>query len=323
MKHGPIFIIGSPRSGTTLLRTTLSSHSQISIPHEFPLFSLLYERYEGESDIDMLIDYLFSFTAFKEWGINRTKLRRDLKDSDQRLSVIISNIYINYIEENYKGKTIWGDKNIGHTAYLKEIKREFPEAKFVHIVRDVRSVALSLKTRKWLSYRFARKPRRYIRHIKGGVKTWLDALCLISEFKSECPEALYEMRYEDLVSQPEQQLKKLSSFLDISFEQKMLEHSTEAKRTISPEKISANHENIMSKILASKVENYKQELTDNQQNNIIYLAKDQLLKYEYSIENFIEPTFFQRLIYDVNYVVVSFKYFLLTRVYFLYKMLRA
>jgi hypothetical protein len=302
----------------------ISSHSLVSIPHEFPLFSIIYERYgmHSEIDVDDLLDHLYEYKSFQEWGILKSELELDLRSCDKSIDVILNTILSNYIKVNYPGKAIWGDKNIGNIAYLNKIKQVFPGAKIIHIVRDVRDVALSLKDRKWLYYQFRNRKRKYIKHLRGGVETWKMSLNFIRQFKSSYPESIIECRYEDLVLKPKITIKILVDFLGIPFERKMLEFSNEATKSISNRKLFTNHKNLNKPLLNDQVFKFEDRLSVREQNLIYHLTKNEMHRYNYNQAVYFEPTRFDKVMFNLKYNLTAFIYFIIISMYHPYRKFR-
>lgn len=135
------FIVGSARSGTTLLRRILNSHSHICIPPESRFIVDLY----GGTDTVRVDDFLNALRAHKHWpfwDIPIDEVRAQMQEGPT-----IS--YADAIEAVYRtfattrGKSIWGDKTPRYIEHIPLLAGLFPEALFLHVIRDGRNVALS------------------------------------------------------------------------------------------------------------------------------------------------------------------------------------
>jgi len=298
----------------------LSSHSEICIPHEFPLFEILHDFFLNSiGTLTELLDILYSHNAFIDWKINREALAARLLDYEFKVYSVMTSIMIEYIRINYSSKTIWGDKNIGNTAYLFEIKKVFPSAKFIHIVRDVRNVALSLRERRWLRYKFRDQAPHYIKHLKGGVYTWKSALKYVDDFKKSYKSSIYELKYEDLVERPIATLQDVSEFIGVSYEESMLSYSKEAKNTISQRKINDNHANLTKPLLTTEIEKYKIKLSNIEQAIILKLSNRELNSYNFSIDYYMQPSWYHNLWFNLTYQLTRIKYSILYELYSYYK----
>ena len=125
----PIFILGNPRSGTSLLRLMLHSHSQICIPPESHFFLWLEVKY-GIWSLEMLEDFiqdLFNATKFETWNINREELSDFIINAAPKTySFLISLIYQFYAEKHRGESKYWGDKNSLWTDKLERIRFYYP-----------------------------------------------------------------------------------------------------------------------------------------------------------------------------------------------------
>ncbi len=120
MKNKPIFIIGAERSGTTLLRIILASHSNICIPPESKFMLRLYPEYrdiKNRDDVKRFIDDLGSDHFFKMWKLDIDLIKNELFEIDEiNYTNIVSKIYRLYAENEHK--EIWGDKAKNIDKYL-------------------------------------------------------------------------------------------------------------------------------------------------------------------------------------------------------------
>jgi hypothetical protein len=217
----PFFIVGVHRSGTTLLRYMLSSHSRLYVPQEsdfIPAFFLRQpERELSDQQIAQILDTIFEKYRFvEEWQGTRPDTSDFLQSMSERTpAALLDALYTAYARQN--GAQRWGDKTPIYASYIDLIHQIFPEAQFVHIIRDGRDAALSMlakyqKDEFHVDIFFA--ARNWVRRIR---KAQASGARLGSDL-------YYELRYEDLVADPEQELKAICDFLGESFEGPMLRH---------------------------------------------------------------------------------------------------
>lgn len=215
------FIIGRPRSGTTLLRTLFDAHSNVSIPYEGRIIMDLYFKYgkiKKWNEIQLLNFYndAISINKVKDWEFND-----DLKEQilllgdDASFERLIKLVYINFKSLFPKEKIlIIGDKNPYYSIrkpYLKIIKKGFPDAKIIHLVRDYRAHYLSMTKMDFESNNVG-----IIAYI------WKYSYCVIkNEFKNS--ENYFLIKHEDLTLKPSKYLTELCGFLNIEFKPSMLE----------------------------------------------------------------------------------------------------
>lgn len=230
------FIVGAPRSGTTLLSSMLNAHSEIAIPYESNFMVHCYNKYGlspdlyNDSTLESLIEEILSGYFVSKWEPSITK--EDLNYNNCRdLPSLINEIYHCYARK--KGKSIWGDKTPGYTKDIYVLNRIFPNAKYIHIIRDGRDVALSLLSKIW-------GPRSFpiaIRFWREVVSLCQVQLAMISE------ERYVELRFEDLVKHPESNLKRICSMLGVEFQSEMLSDYSSEWRTL-PDAVKAIHKNV-------------------------------------------------------------------------------
>ena len=145
------FIVGSPRSGTTLLRTMLDSHPAIWIPPEAPFIVHRYSKYQNLSELGNKEDYKKLFwkivkaPCFKmiDFIPSFEKIWANLKRPSY--ASLMDSIFNEYIL--YKEKSIWGSKTPIFALHISLLCQLFPQAKYIHLVRDGRDVAASCKDR--------------------------------------------------------------------------------------------------------------------------------------------------------------------------------
>ena len=148
------------------------------------------------------------------------------------------------------GKVRWGDKRPAYRHSIWVIQRLFPDAQFIHLVRDGRDCVASMERMPpWNS----RTTGRRIEAWMEAVERWADAV------EVQPPGTLFELRYEDLVSDPEPELRKLCEFLGEEFDSRML-HPEQVAGEIVPER-ETWHANTYSGISASSIGNFEAGLS--------------------------------------------------------------
>ena len=179
----PIFIIGSPRSGTTLVRLVLDSHPNISCGPE--------------------THFLASFADIigKHWDTI------SLYGFDQHYWHTEIGHFFGAFKSDYarrSGKRRWAEKTPQYTLYLEFIDALYPDAQFVHIIRDGRDVVFSHLER-W-GYRAA---------LRCAMNRWSDYVTKARNFGRALPSSRYfELRYEELVAEPDRWLQSLFEYLE-------------------------------------------------------------------------------------------------------------
>lgn len=221
----PFFIVGCPRSGTTLLQLLVDSHPHLAIPpesHIFVRFSKIFDYYgdlNKESNLRLFVSDLLGDYHIRDWnlGVSVEEFCNQLRDNSLRS--IISLVFELYASN--EGKIRWGDKTPQHMLHLEKIKEVFPEARFIHLIRDGRDVAVS-------SNRIFVGPPS----ILGIANEWRKYIFIFEEFKKKLADNDFiEVYYEDLVNKPENEVNKIFDFLGEDFIQigKSVPNSTAKK----------------------------------------------------------------------------------------------
>lgn len=160
----PIFIVGSQRSGTTMLRLMLNAHPHIAIPFESGFITRIYHDLEKVGDLNqinnlkLLLDKIAANKFVEQGGliVNREKI---LEQHPKSYADLIGLIYQMYAQKN--GKIRWGDKEPAYVIDIDILYKIFPNLKVIHLVRDGRDVALSLRNLSWGSKNLPRLAREW------------------------------------------------------------------------------------------------------------------------------------------------------------------
>ena len=234
------FVVGEARSGTTLLRVMLDAHPELAIPPESYFVSGLYPfrgRYErgGSFDLPRFARDLGSLRKFRDWDLPAATLRAAFAEPmpGGGYPDAIRLLYATYASAH--GKPRYGDKSPGYVTRMGVLSRLFPEARFVHIVRDVRAVALSL----------VEMPREWgTRTVPEGAARWRHRVGRgHAEGTALGPERYLEVRYEDLVADAEGVLRRVLGFLLLPWDDAVLGYAERAPSRV-PKGSRAIHPNV-------------------------------------------------------------------------------
>ena len=273
----PFFIIGSGRSGNTLLRSILSGNSDISIPPEsyripfaIKKFHILNNR-DWEDIVSQVLKEFEDCKEFYTWEIDITDVQKRLEniaDSKRTLSNIFDELFCTYTEKHSPGSKIWGDKTPMNTLYLDWIGTVFPRSKFIHIIRDGRDVASSYL-----------KMDRYDTILEAANR-WINSIESAQSFGSKIKENYIEIRYEELVTKPEEVIKDTCDFLDIAYDSKMLDHTKQVKKLGDTDK--EHHSNLSKPISSDSVGKWRNNLSESDQESITKLLHKHLQRLGYA-----------------------------------------
>jgi hypothetical protein len=228
-----LFIVGSPRSGTTLLARIIEAHSQIAIIHETMWIAPFFKKRvgltpEGTVTSDLITHLLAHsrFSRFSRAGIDCQKLERLIGSGPQvSYARLVSDLFGLYGQAC--GKALVGDKTPDYVRDVDVLHSLWPEAKIVHLIRDGRDVCLS-----WTSW------KRKIPRLQSLFPTWSEDPVTTAALwwernvragrasgRAVGPDLYYEVRYETLVKDPEREVQRLCTFLDVHYEEPMLRFS--------------------------------------------------------------------------------------------------
>jgi Sulfotransferase family len=215
----PLLILGVRRSGTTLLRVMLDRHSQLAVPDESYFVPQLADRHLRRVDADEFVDDLRRLNTVAEWNVPLDEVRSQLHD---RMSAgeAIGTVYAVYAHE--RGKPRWGDKTPMYMQNLRLLERLFPDARFVHLIRDGRDAALSflampggIVTETWMH---PRTPAEF-------ACQWRTEVAAARRLGRRVGARYVEVRYEELVADAETALQRVCAFAGLEYEPAMLDYA--------------------------------------------------------------------------------------------------
>lgn len=212
----PVFVVGAPRSGTTLLRAMLNRHPRIGLCDETYFFYYAFLRRRAFGDLAeeknrlRLIDSYAATQRMKRLKVNLPGLKERLLAEGTSYPAFFGTI-LQFYAEQY-GKVRSGEKTPHHAWYVDTLLEWYPEGRVIHLVRDPRDVCASLFTVPW-----GRKSAI------ANAELWV-SLIQAAE-RGEGNPRYRRVRYEDLVAEPEQVLREISQFIGEEFDPGMLSTS--------------------------------------------------------------------------------------------------
>lgn len=211
-RTAPVFVLGCPRSGTTVLYHMLLSAGNFAIYRaESNVFNLLVPRFRGmhlAADRKKLLDVWLRSKLFRVSGLDAgqisARIMSDCHSGGDFLRILMQEIAAQ------QGVVRWADCTPEHLLHMQEIKSQIPDALFIHIVRDGRDVALSYAKQGWSH------PLAWDRDDRIGVAgLYWEWLVRKGQAQGESLGSDYlEVRFEDLVSKAQETLSRIGSFID-------------------------------------------------------------------------------------------------------------
>ena len=222
------FVVGVGRSGTTLLRLMLDAHSTMAMPPETHFFQSLLDasgkiRFGPSRALVAVTED--EHRRWDDFGLEPSELKERFEAIPRfNLADALRAFYELYAEK--QGKERWGDKTPDYLKRMRRIKRVLPEARFIHVIRDGRDVALS--TNKRIVERGHREPLP----AKRSARRWRNR---IEKARADGPKLgeYLEIRYEDLVTDTEPPLRRVCDFIELEFEPAMLRYHETASERLS------------------------------------------------------------------------------------------
>lgn len=274
LEAGLFFIVGTGRCGTTLLQAMLSSHPRIVIPPETWFFCsfdpgrIATDPIGTDAALDRYLAALFASHQWAELEIDAEEFADAVRHTDRSGRAIFLEIMRRWSART--GKPRAGEKTPHHMKNTADILRRFPKARFIHIYRDPRDVAMSMLQHKW-------KPMRVERY----ARTWAKAMDRHERLaQSLGPDVYTAIRFETLVAEPERELRRLTELLGEAFDPAMLAYDQRAERGFSDRE--KGWKDITLKPLdASRIGRYRSGLTGRQIRTIERTIGPRLTRYGY------------------------------------------
>jgi hypothetical protein len=208
----PIFVIGTGRSGTTLLRLMLCAHPRIYITHEAS-FYVWEAQYSRRAPRRAFLDYYFRTASFRWLRLDPNLVLAGLPDPLPQARVGDAYAAVMRQKALVYGRPRFGDKTPSHAASLARIFQDFPDARVVHIVRDPRDTAVSLSHMPWAS-----------------ASLWANAaFCEIERRQvAKYRDRILQIRLEDLLVEPRSTMAAVLDFVGEPWDDAVLDHSRNA-----------------------------------------------------------------------------------------------
>jgi hypothetical protein len=252
----PLFIIGAGRSGNTLLRRILVAGGEIHIPPETYVLGTaisLFRRSQHlgwPQQVNLMLAQFEYHPNFDTFGIGLRQLAltsADIKADRRSLAILIDGFYRLHGQSVGSTAARWGDKTPLNVYSLERILSVFPDAAFVHMVRDGVDVAAS-----------------YLRTgLIGGLDDaglrWRTSVEAVEQFAERHPGRCLEVRYERLVIDPSTETRRVTDFAGLSFAPTMVDtlshvdqlgdvmaqsHHSEVRRPVHSNAVGAGRRNL-------------------------------------------------------------------------------
>ncbi|NIK91373.1 sulfotransferase [Mangrovimonas sp. CR14] len=271
------FLISSERSGSNLITKLLDNHSNYcgpTPPHLLKTFSDVMDGYGNLNEEDNWVRFIDDFHEFfyckiGVWALNVSK-EELLNVSPRNLEEVFRHLYQE--EAKIHNKTRVFVKEVKTYGFFNFIKEKFPESKFIWLVRDPRDMALS-----WT------KSPVHRGDIVRAAEIWRNDQKETIKFYEGNGSRILLVKYEDLITNQQYELRRICEFLAVDFEATMVEYH---KNKISKENAvqTDNWKNLQKKIIKNNSRKYLQSLSEEQIRFIEYTCHEEMKFLVYDFE---------------------------------------
>ena len=273
----PFFIVGAGRSGSTLLRRILYANPALHIPPETHVLGdaiTLYRRNRHWSWPHLVRLVLAQFEFQRDFGAFDLSLRTlaqglEATPPDKRsCAFIIDRLYRAHASLHSPECTRWGDKSPYNSFHLDVIHKTFPDAQYIHLVRDGCDVVYSMVE------------SGLFEDAESAAKRWVESVAAVGRFARRHPSDVVEVRYEALVTRPAEVVEVLCSFLDVDPVEEML-HSEYVADSMGDVPLRAHHRRAREPVSPSPVGLGRRELPGEDRGRIAPIVDSMLERMGY------------------------------------------
>ena len=277
----PFFIVSAPRSGSTLLRLILDAHPRLAVPPPGWLFDMVYPYLFSYGDLKApqnllaLAEDILQTPTVRKWPLELTPDALARGAREPTFAGIYEALHVAYAA--LENKTRWGEKTPRNSFWMEEIRALFPDAQFIHIVRDGRDQAIDISDSLLWPY-----------SVYSGASLWQRYVTAVRDSAARLPrEAFHEIRYEDLCSAPEASIRRLCEFLGEPYDSRMLSpHETRSARAWSGHPL---HARTAQPISTKYCEMYRARLSREDVEALDALIGDTLQRFGYPVSGSPNP----------------------------------
>lgn len=269
----PIFIVGCPRSGTTILAALLNLHTDIAAATETHFFNFIskQKKYKwrefDENQMKLILDEARIMDFCKHLEIepellvkyfmesfDSAELSEEVTHKSQFYKKKVFDVFIKALLIKKK-KIRFCEKTPQHLYNVEEILKLYPGAKFIHIVRDGRDVVNSLLKMPWRPGGLLNNSRFWKKYITKG-------LSLSSKLDSK---NFLTVKFEELIQDPEALMKTICDFVEVSYQKSILQKSQTSNESVFTEWESNWKHKSKGDLDTKRIGAWKKELSDQDQ----------------------------------------------------------
>lgn len=216
----PIFIGGCGRSGTTLLRILISKHPEVFSGPEFNIHINQILRLKQDypylpQRAYMLRDKKHIQTIARKYNLEVDEVK-EVIDESIHFPEFVDRLFSYLVRKN--NKSLWLEKTPKNCNIIDYLFKYFPSSKFIHIIRDGRDVACSLRNHpnSYVDDDGNLQPLYIDNPISKCIGRWINDVGVARKYKDD--ERYYELKYEDLLQNSYQEMRQVFSFIGLNFD---------------------------------------------------------------------------------------------------------
>lgn len=264
----PIFIVGCPRSGTTVMKELFNNHPEVAIPDETGIFDWLYNR--------PLYKKLLPLKASKNLALVKSLGEAvtnefDALPASKRKSAKSA---IDFLLQGYakrERKSYWGEKTPLNIHYLGKILNIYPDATIIYMIRDPRAVASSFK--RYIDHKRGKEDFWITEDINKAIKLWKKSVDQATYFKNQ----VNFVKYEDFVANPQSTVQELCEIIGLHYYEKMFKFY----KNSSPSNQEVWHRETTKPVNQSNIDKWQTELSEEEIKTIERDLKGYMEKFDY------------------------------------------
>ncbi|MDA8378229.1 MAG: sulfotransferase [Planctomycetia bacterium] len=207
-QFNPIFITGFPRSGTTMVAAILDRHSDIAISPETYFFQAMKDVNDTPSarPRQQIMDHLLNAYGMRDLKLQSEDVCPLLNGTEFTPRHILQAVLTAY--QRQRGKPLIGEKTPRHIMQAGKLLAWYPEAKMIFVIRDGRDAVASILKVPWRNHEIVRL----------HAATWRRYMKVAYQIHQRDPNRCIFVKYEDVLSHPEVQVRRLDHFCGVPFE---------------------------------------------------------------------------------------------------------
>ncbi|RUO45055.1 sulfotransferase family protein [Idiomarina aquatica] len=222
-KVSPFFVLGNPRSGTSMFRMMLNSHPKVAVPPECGFLEwLAYEYNHAVVKPDIYKKFaksVYNTRKFETWDIDYDFLLGTIEENRPRdYRELCLCVYLAYAKKSEKKISLIGDKNNYYLKKVEFLDDNFPTSKKIFLIRDGRDVACS-----YLELKKYKRSSKYFPNLTDNLsdiaKEWSENAAIAFDYQEK---GALVISYEKLLIHPESTLTRVCHYLGVDYSKKML-----------------------------------------------------------------------------------------------------